>query len=84
MFRRVAARCTYVCLLQGVSERQSQGRGGRPKARRAKMQMEKEAEKERDCAQTGCRTMVFCIDANSSSWSRILLIFFLFFVVFHF
>lgn len=74
--RRITARCTYACLLQGVSERQSQGRGRRLKARRAEMQMEKKVEKEGDCAQTGCRTMAFCIDASSSGWSRILLIFF--------
>lgn len=41
------------------------------------MQMEKKVEKEGDCAQTGCCTMAFCIDASSSSWSRILLNFFL-------
>lgn len=76
VFRRVTARCTYACLLQRVSERQSQGRGGRLKARRAEMQMEKKVEKEGDCAQTGCCTMAFCIDASSSGWSRILLIFF--------
>lgn len=66
VFRGVAARCSYACLLQGVSERQSQSRDGRLKARRAEMQMEKKVEKEGDCAQTGCRTMAFCIDASSS------------------
>jgi len=65
-----------------LSERQSPGRGGRLKARRAEMQMEKKVEKEGDCAQTGCCTMAFCIDASSSSWSRILLNFFCL-VVFH-
>lgn len=39
------------------------------------MRMEKKVEKEGDCAQTGCGTMAFCIDASSSGWSRILLIF---------
>lgn len=40
------------------------------------MQMMKQEEKEGDYAQPGCGTMAICIDANSSGWSRILLIFF--------
>ena len=62
------------CLLWGG--RGSLGQGGRFEDERVEMQMMKQGEKEGDYAQPDCGTTAICIDANSSGWSRILLIFF--------
>jgi len=62
------------CLLWGG--RGSLGQGGRFEAERVEVQMMKQGKKEGDYAQPDCGTTAICIDANSSGWSRILLIFF--------
>lgn len=73
VFWQLIARCACVCLLW--EGRGNHGQGGKFEANRVEMQMMKQGEKEGDYAQPGCGTMAICIDANSSGWSRILLIF---------